>query len=89
MINPKDLVISNEVNVTIKGFIQLMNEEKEREREREKEKELEKAKTNLKKADKNVIGEYKKRKVNSNFIAKNKYLLKNMSNKAKDKNNVK
>ena len=89
IINPKDLVISNEVNVTIKGFIQLMNEEKEREREREKEKELEKAKTNLKKADKNVIGEYKKRKVNSNFIAKNKYLLKNMSNKAKDKSNAK
>ena len=91
MINPKDLVISNEVNITLKGFIQLMNEEreKEKEKEREKEKELEKAKANMKKADKNVIGEYKKRKVNSNFIAKNKYLHKNMSNKAKDKSNVK
>ena len=37
IINPKDLVISNEVNVTIKGFIQLMNEEREREKEKEKE----------------------------------------------------
>ena len=39
MINPKDLVISNKVNINIKGFIQLMNEEREREREKEKEKE--------------------------------------------------
>lgn len=35
MINPKDLVISNEGN--IKGFNQLMNEEREREKEKEKE----------------------------------------------------
>ena len=37
MINPKDLVISNEGNINIKGFIQLMNEEREREKEKEKE----------------------------------------------------
>ena len=37
MINPKDLVISNKVNINIKGFIQLMNEEREREKEKEKE----------------------------------------------------
>ena len=57
--HPEEFEESNEVNITLKGFLQLMREERERERERENQKKKE-------------IEPYRKNKVNSNYIVKNK-----------------
>ena len=63
---PREFILSKEANINLKGFRQLMSEERERERLRELEN---KEKKN---DNKKVIENYKKRKVNSNYIVKNK-----------------
>ena len=68
--HPEEFEESNEVNITLKGFLQLMREEREREREKENQKKKE-------------IEPYRKNKVNSHYIVKNKLPL---VSKSRDKN---
>jgi len=94
--HPDEFELSNEVNINLKGYLQLMREEREREMQKEKERKekekeekekekREKEKENLNMNDnKNAIEGYKKKKIISNYVIKNKNSL-TINNKSMDK----